>query len=401
MKLPDWLKLVRGDLEKDDDGEVDMLLAEPIGFDPATFSGMSAREFAHTLGGIPKQKTVNLLINTLGGNCNEGIAMHNFIAARGKVNTVVVGYAASMGAIIAQAGTVRRMMPGTMMIIHNPFSTVEGDYREAERGAETLKQLRDSFVDLLASRTKQGKRAVAEMMDDETWMSPQEAKRLGFCDEVIEGSEAWNTIAMPAPAVVAKTFRQFGCLRNEAAADVGKQTQKPKHMKLLIAALAAARLLPSADMSDEGACVSAFNERAKGLSGLETENGELKNRVKAFEDAQKLRATGKVDKAIADKLVKSERRDSLIAMGVRDEAELDAYLGDLAEARGNQTPPPPARRGAPPAPPVDSDNKETNDQKITRLQGELKEASGDRKVQISRELRTLRGHGSLFEAPKA
>ncbi len=143
MPLPDFLRLIKGSMNEDDDGDVDMLLSEPIGFDPNTYNGISARMFGSSLAQVPKRKTVNLLINTLGGNVDEGVAMYNMITARGNVNTVVIGYAASMGAIIAQAGAVRKMMPGTMMIIHNPQGEMKGEEGDMNWQADMLGKLNE------------------------------------------------------------------------------------------------------------------------------------------------------------------------------------------------------------------------------------------------------------------
>lgn len=401
--LPEWLKLVKGDMDGDDDEPVDLMLTEKIGYDPAKMEGISSTRFGMVLGSIRKTKVINLLINTLGGDYDAGTAIHNMVMARGNVNTVVIGFAASMGAIIAQAGAKRKMMPGTMMILHPVQGGGSGSYQDIEQAAEVTKQAHNSIVNLLSNRTGQSKKKIAEMMGKVTAMDPNEAKDLGFCDEVIESNDAWNDLSKEAnlqPRNLLDFVRHLtGSFSGRTADDNIKPPQEDnrnKVMKTLVASLAKFKLLPSADLTDEPAIVTNFenNFAALGVEQLRNENASLKQRVQKFEDAQKLRVTNAVQRAIDSKLVKAERKDALISMGTQDESQLENYLIDLEEVRKQSGGQPQARRGAPPVPPSGSDDGNEE----TRLRNELTsdDCSPSRRVEISRRLRDLRGHVSLF-----
>ena len=392
LTLPEWLKLIKGDFN--DSEPVDLLLAEPIGFDPKTYTGVSSNAFGQTLAGIPKAKTVNLLINCLGGSIPEGMAMHNMIMARGNVNTCVIGYAASMGAVIFQAGVKRQMMPGTMLAIHPAQGSPSGSADEIEEQVEGLRKVNDTIVALFSNRTKLSKKKVSDMMDAVTYMDPDEALENGFCDEVIESSPAWNDLAKFRPSDM-KNFRQ---LTNSMKVGGGGETtnnNKQKTMKSLTAALAAVGLLPSAELTDEAAIVSAFQNKFPTFSKAVEENTALKTRIEGYENAQKLRVTAAVELAVTNKLVKPERKDSLIAIGIRDEAELTNQLADLTGLKNEQ----PARRpGAAPVPPEKKGNEGTAsvDEQVETLRNSLHEATPAQKTVISRQIRELRGHKNLF-----
>ncbi len=399
--LPEFLRLVSGDLNSDDEESVDLLISEPIGFDPKTYSGISARSFGMTLSSIHKAKPVNLLINSLGGQIAEGMAMCNMIKARGNVTTVVVGFAASMGSILAQAGAVRKMMPGTMMIVHNPQAGVEGEEKDMEQGAKLLAKLKDNLVNLYKDSTGLGKKQISEMMDATTAMTPEEALELGFCDEVVKGDDAWNSLERhSAKSLLASinSARSFiAPPKGEKDEGGEQQTKKPKQMKLLIGALAAANLLPSADLTDEAAIVTNFttnfetvSTNAKRVTTLEAEN-------LAFRNAQKSRVTSKVENAITAKLVKPERKEALIAMGARDEADLDSYLGDLNDAKASAAPPTNQhRRGAPPVPPTPGEGDDSVEAQMKTLRAEMATQTPAEQFVTARKLRDLRGHKSLF-----
>lgn len=402
MKLPDWLKLIKGDMSADDDEPVDMMLTEPIGYDSMRGEGVSSRMFGEALSSIPKKKTVNLLINTLGGRIDQGTAMYHMIRARGNVNTVVIGFAASMGSIIAQAGATRKMMPGTAMIVHNPQGGADGEERDVQAAANALRVMKDNLLAIYHDSTRISKKKLSDMMDATTTMTPEEAEELGFCDEVVTDSPAWNSlVAPPSRKDIFSIFRQLNGAVAEPAAEV-KPKKENTTMKLLIASLAKSKLLPTADLTDEQAIVTHFENSfgALGLEAMRTENATLKTKVTAFEAAQKTRVTTKITNAITvEKIVKEDRRTALVEMGVRDEAELDNYLADLLAVKKDSTPA--QRRGAPPVPltgKVEGEEGST-EEKIKNLQNDLKTASASEKVTISRQIRELRGHASLFEAP--
>lgn len=384
MKFPDFLKLVKGEVEKDDGEEVTMLLHEPVGFNG--WDGMSAKRFGETLNAIPKSKKVTLSINCLGGDVNEGIAMHNMLLARGSVTTCVVGYAASMASVIMQAGATRRMMPGTMVIIHNPSSDIEGDHRDMTRTADFLKKVKNSLVDVYAARTKLGKRAISDMMDETTVMDGTDAMKFGFCDEVSEGSPVWNEFS---PAKFATAYREI-----IATSKVTNQITKPS-MKLIINALAALVKLP-ADTTDELAAPQVENAVSTIIASrdsLKTENDTLKAANQKHADALKLRVTNRVQAAIDGKFVKAERKDSLIAIGLADETALD-FLSDISIPAQGKT-----ARGAAALPPSKEDPKD----EMTNLRNEIRDNPKDAEGNAVRakKLRELRGHANLFAAPAA
>jgi ATP-dependent Clp endopeptidase proteolytic subunit ClpP len=373
--LPEWLKVLNGDLDKDDEGEVCLLLSEPIGEEGWT--GMSSKRFGEVLNSIPSKKKVTLQINTRGGQVDEGLAMYNMIRSRGGVSTCVIGFAASMGSIIAQAGAVRKMMPGTIMMIHNPQGGAYGESEQVETAVEALKKCKDGLVEIYHTHNtaKLSRKRISELMDETTFMTPREAVELGFADESPDGAPAWNHLK--------PIFNSINLLPK-----TGGET-KPKSMKKLIAALAALIKLPE-DVTDETAAPqveNALKTLVDERDSLQTENENFKAENKKHEEARKTRVTNRVQKAIDAKLIKAERKDALIASGIANESVLD-FLDDLSVPAPQNN-----RRGAPAVPP-----EKEGEESIESLRTELKcsDLSGEEKTLIAKKLRELRGHGKLF-----
>ena len=135
-------------------------------------------------------------INTYGGDVSIGLTIMNLIRSyhnKQKVlnsnfvtRTIVDGFAYSAGTIVMLAADVRIMNPGTKAMIHNPLSMVIGDYREMNKASELLKKSRAESIDLYVQVTGKEEKAIGQMMDDETYLSADEALQLGLATEVIK-----------------------------------------------------------------------------------------------------------------------------------------------------------------------------------------------------------------------
>jgi len=151
-------------------------------YDEISAWGISAQSFCSDLAGV-KASTINLHINSPGGNVFDGITIGNALQAHAAtVNVVIDGLAASIASIIAMAGDKISMAKNAMMMIHNAWGGCCGNSSDMLKMADTLDKIDSTLVDTYAARTGCGKRAVKQMMNDETWMTADEAKAKGFCD---------------------------------------------------------------------------------------------------------------------------------------------------------------------------------------------------------------------------
>jgi len=114
-------------------GVVEVLLYDEIGS-----WGISAKDFVKELGAI-KANTINLRINSPGGDVFDGVAIYNGLKNhRAAVHAVIEGLAASSASFISQAGDTVLMATGSTMMIHEPNGMTIGDAAEHEKMAETL-----------------------------------------------------------------------------------------------------------------------------------------------------------------------------------------------------------------------------------------------------------------------
>jgi ATP-dependent protease ClpP protease subunit len=134
---------------------------------------------------------LDIRINSPGGYVMEGLAIYNAIiraAATGRtVTTHIDGLAASMGSVIAMAGSEIIMADNALMMIHNPWDCACGDAAELRRAADQLDRIRDQIVGIYSKRTGLGADELIAMLDAETWLTPQDALDKKFVTSLSEG----------------------------------------------------------------------------------------------------------------------------------------------------------------------------------------------------------------------
>lgn len=182
--------------KREDAAEV--LIYDTIGQD-LPVHGVSAAEFVDDLRRIDRHEPLDVRINSPGGSVFDGLTIYNLLCDHGgKVRVFVDGLAASIASVIAMSGDEITMAPSARMMIHDPmgpsalaFGTADDlrdAARETEKTARLLESLKSTLVEIYSSRTGNAGDTVAEWMQDETWLTADEAKTRGFADRVMEST---------------------------------------------------------------------------------------------------------------------------------------------------------------------------------------------------------------------
>lgn len=125
-------------------------------------------------------------INSGGGSIFSGSEIYTTLKSyKGNVTTKVVGIAASAASVIAMAGDKVEISPTGQMMIHNASGGFGGDYRDMEKGAEILKNVNATISNAYRIKTGISNEELLEMMDKETWLTPQQALEKKFADEIM------------------------------------------------------------------------------------------------------------------------------------------------------------------------------------------------------------------------
>jgi ATP-dependent Clp endopeptidase proteolytic subunit ClpP len=133
---------------------------------------------------VSQMPEIRVRINSPGGSISDGMVIYNLIAELGdKVTTENMGLAASMASVIFMAGSKRIMRAGSRLMIHNPWTIAMGSSEELRHEADILESYRDSLVSIYAGRSGYDRDALIAMMDEETWITPEDALEMGLATE--------------------------------------------------------------------------------------------------------------------------------------------------------------------------------------------------------------------------
>jgi ATP-dependent protease ClpP protease subunit len=130
-------------------------------------------------------------INSCGGLVFDGWAIYNALVNYAKIsgNSVIVrieGLAASIASVIAMASSKIIMCQASMLMVHKPYSFFCGslDASTAQAEANSLNEIETVIIDIYSSKTGLSSQKLQNMIDVETWLAPDTALALGFCDEI-------------------------------------------------------------------------------------------------------------------------------------------------------------------------------------------------------------------------
>lgn len=135
---------------------------------------------------------VTFKISSLGGSTDHALVIYDLIDGySGKTTAEILGYTASAGTIIASSCDVINMSDKALFLIHNSWTKAEGNAVELRKTASNLDKTDGLMVNLYKESNRVGKTKdeIKELMAKEDWYTADEAKELGFIDEVISVSD--------------------------------------------------------------------------------------------------------------------------------------------------------------------------------------------------------------------
>ncbi|MGI5172585.1 ATP-dependent Clp endopeptidase proteolytic subunit ClpP [Treponema sp. OMZ 840] len=133
-------------------------------------------------------KDISMYINSPGGSVTAGLAVYDTMQyVKSDIQTICLGQAASMGAILLAGGTKgkRFALPSSRIMIHQPWGGAQGQASDIAIQAKEIVRLKKLSIDYFAFHTGKKADKVAEDMERDFYMSAQEALDYGIIDSVM------------------------------------------------------------------------------------------------------------------------------------------------------------------------------------------------------------------------
>jgi ATP-dependent Clp protease protease subunit len=134
-------------------------------------------------------KDIHLYINSPGGSVSAGLAIYDTLRyIKPEIETICIGQAASMGALILSAGTKgkRFALPHSRIMIHQPMGGFSGQASDIDIHAKEILRLKDELNRILADNTGQPMETIENDTDRDFFMSGTQAVEYGIIDTVID-----------------------------------------------------------------------------------------------------------------------------------------------------------------------------------------------------------------------
>ncbi len=138
------------------------------------------------------EKDIHLYVNSPGGSVTAGMGIYDTMQyVRSPINTICIGQAASMGALLLTAGTKgkRFALPNSRVMIHQPMGGFQGQATEIDIHAREILKIRERLNEIMSLHTGQPLEKVANDTERDYFMSGEEARVYGLVDEVIIRSQ--------------------------------------------------------------------------------------------------------------------------------------------------------------------------------------------------------------------
>ena len=170
------------------EGKAEIFIYSDIGYELREDKS-TAQLFAEELKSLGENTSIDLHINSNGGDVFDGQAIHTLIKNhKGFVTAYIDGLAASIATVIAMGADKIVMPKNAMMMIHNAWTGLYGNANDLRKMADDLDRINDTIVNTYLAKVKDktDETTIRELMNKESWLNAEECFNLGLCDEVSE-----------------------------------------------------------------------------------------------------------------------------------------------------------------------------------------------------------------------
>ena len=137
-------------------------------------------------------KSISFYINSPGGSVTAGMAIYDTMQfIKPDIHTIVMGQAASMGSLLAMAGTTghRFILPNARHMIHQPLGGASGQATDVEIQARELMRWKSVLTDIYVEHTGKSHIQLRADMERDFFMTAGEAVKYGLADKIISNRD--------------------------------------------------------------------------------------------------------------------------------------------------------------------------------------------------------------------
>ena len=134
------------------------------------------------------EKEISIYVNSPGGSVTAGLAIYDTMQyVRCDIQTICLGQAASMGALLLTGGAKgkRMALPSSRILIHQPWGGAQGQARDIGIQAKEILRLKKMTIEYFAKHSGKDEERIASDMERDFYMSAAEAVDYGIVDRIL------------------------------------------------------------------------------------------------------------------------------------------------------------------------------------------------------------------------
>src|SRR3954468_5256521 len=136
------------------------------------------------------EKDIQLYINSPGGSITSGMAIYDTMEfVRPDVQTICIGQAASMAAVLLAAGAAKKRfaLPNSRILIHQPhiMGGLSGQATDIDIHAREILRMRELLNQIMAKHSGQRLEKVEKDVERDFIMNAEQSKEYGLIDDII------------------------------------------------------------------------------------------------------------------------------------------------------------------------------------------------------------------------
>jgi ATP-dependent Clp protease protease subunit len=134
------------------------------------------------------ERDISVYINSPGGSVTAGLAIYDTMQyIKPEIQTICMGQAASMGALLLAGGTKgkRFSLPSSRILMHQPWGGASGQAIDIDIRAKEIVRLKQMIIQYFAEKTGKSEETIAHDLERDYFLSATEAVEYGVVDNVL------------------------------------------------------------------------------------------------------------------------------------------------------------------------------------------------------------------------
>lgn len=187
-------------------------------------------------------KSINVHINSYGGDVSEGLAIYNVLREHpAQITTICDGFACSAASVVFMAGDKRVMSPASLLMIHNAWTIAMGNASALRKTADDIETITQASVEAYKRTATISEEEIKALMDAETWILPANAVAWGFATDIDDDDEddddepkqsafgvIMQKLTAPAAGVLKVAEPDYDAIADKIAAKLAAKKPKPE-----------------------------------------------------------------------------------------------------------------------------------------------------------------------------